>query len=225
MGFANFTIAENGEETVEKCRGTDYDMIFMDCHMPKMNGYEATKRVREIDAERNHRTIIVAMTANALKGERENCLASGMDEYIVKPIEKHVFIRVLSRWIQFKKNAGPNLVQTIDTTPLLDLKTFREITNNDHDTETELAALFASQLVLSLEKLRAHLEDGEKWKEAAHSLKGSAATIGAMQLREAASQAQEMLNAPSSQRQEILKEIEDLASATMTALRQEKLVS
>ena len=79
-------IAEDGEEAVRACRDKDYDIIFMDCQMPFMDGYEATKRIREIEGSKKH-SFIIAMTANAMKGDAQKCLDAGMDEYISKPID------------------------------------------------------------------------------------------------------------------------------------------
>jgi len=84
-----FDVAANGIETIEllKRNGADYSMIFMDCQMPEMDGYEATKIIRSGGAGNCVKDIlIIAMTANAMKGDREKCLDSGMDEYIAKPI-------------------------------------------------------------------------------------------------------------------------------------------
>ena len=88
--------AGNGEEAVRVLRTVDYDAILMDCQMPEMDGYEATRQIRR---EERHHTPIVAMTASAMAGDRERCLAAGMDDYISKPIRRHVVAAVLERWL------------------------------------------------------------------------------------------------------------------------------
>ncbi len=89
-------IANNGEEGVEKFRNNNYDLILMDVQMPKMNGYEATIEIRKIEKEKGLNPIkIIAMTANAMKGEKERCLDLGMDDYISKPFKKEDLLRVL----------------------------------------------------------------------------------------------------------------------------------
>ena len=86
LGF-DMEIAENGKVGVEKFRQNDYDIILMDINMPVMDGFQATFLIREIEKnnKQGSRTSIVAVTANALKGDKERCLAVGMDHYISKP--------------------------------------------------------------------------------------------------------------------------------------------
>ena len=101
-------IADNGLRAVEAISKTFYDLVFMDCQMPEMDGYEATKAIREMErnspAERH--MPIVAMTAHAMQGDRETCIAAGMDDYLSKPFKKDQFLMVLSRWL--KKRGFPS---------------------------------------------------------------------------------------------------------------------
>ncbi len=96
LGFANTEIANNGIEALEKIAGKSFALILMDCQMPELDGYETTKAIRE---KQNH-TPIIAMTANAMKGDREICLAAGMDDYISKPLEREILATTLSKWLQ-----------------------------------------------------------------------------------------------------------------------------
>jgi CheY-like chemotaxis protein len=90
-------LAVNGQEAVDMASTGDYDMIFMDCQMPVMDGYQATGELRALESERA-RIPIVAMTAHAMAGDRERCLEAGMDDYIAKPLGERGLREVLERW-------------------------------------------------------------------------------------------------------------------------------
>jgi CheY-like chemotaxis protein len=91
-------IAANGMEAVRILGEVRYDAVLMDCHMPEMDGFEATRAIRQNEADGRH-TPVIAMTASALSGDRERCLAAGMDDYISKPIKLHVVAAMLERWL------------------------------------------------------------------------------------------------------------------------------
>ena len=93
----SLTHAANGREAVAAAASAEFDLIFMDVQMPEMDGFEATRRIREMEATNGHRTPIVAMTAHAMAGDRERCLAAGMDDYISKPLEKAALLALLAR--------------------------------------------------------------------------------------------------------------------------------
>jgi len=100
----SITPASNGKEAFEQTHKQNFDIILMDCQMPEMDGYEATKKIRKW--EHKHKKIpavIVAVTANALKGDKEKCLAAGMDDYISKPITKNDLELILIKWITQEK--------------------------------------------------------------------------------------------------------------------------
>ncbi len=93
-------VAENGEQALSKVKsGADYDLIFMDCQMPRMDGYEASRQIREFEEGINAgtRVPIIALTANAMQGDREKCIDAGMDDYIAKPVKKDALFEMLRR--------------------------------------------------------------------------------------------------------------------------------
>lgn len=92
--------AENGEEGVEAAKKKNYDVIFMDCMMPIMDGYEATRVIRRREEEMGGHVRIVALTANAMKGDREKCLACGMDDYLSKPVTRKTLQTTLAHWVR-----------------------------------------------------------------------------------------------------------------------------
>ena len=90
-------MAPNGLAAVAMVRDTQYDLLFMDCQMPEMGGLEATATIRQAENGSRH-VPIIAMTANAMEGDREECLSAGMDDYISKPIKKSNLAEALVRW-------------------------------------------------------------------------------------------------------------------------------
>ncbi len=90
-------VANNGKEAVERCQNKTYDLIFMDCQMPEMDGYRATAELRKNELDQH--TPIIALTANALEEDRQKCLQAGMDDFVSKPFKKSDIIKVLERWL------------------------------------------------------------------------------------------------------------------------------
>lgn len=91
--------AENGEEAVNMATRTDFCLILMDCKMPVMDGIEATRRIRDYEGGSTRHTPIIALTANALAEDRQTCFEAGMDDFLSKPIQPHVLMRKLEKWL------------------------------------------------------------------------------------------------------------------------------
>ena len=99
MGF-DVHVAENGATALEMLNQERYDLIFMDCQMPVLDGYQATRRIRETEQrEASTRIPIVAMTAHAMAGDRDQCLRAGMDDYVSKPFKTEELKSILERWL------------------------------------------------------------------------------------------------------------------------------
>ncbi|MCD6364281.1 MAG: response regulator, partial [Planctomycetes bacterium] len=97
LGYRADAVA-NGMEVIESLSRRDYDLVLMDCQMPEMDGYEATRMIRDPGTPvRNHDIPIIAMTANAMKGDREKCLAAGMDDYVAKPLDPRILAEAIER--------------------------------------------------------------------------------------------------------------------------------
>ena len=99
-------VAANGREVIDMLGKVAYDLVFMDCHMPEMDGYEATVSIRQAERESGKHLSIVAMTANAMQGDREKCLSAGMDDYITKPIRREAIQEMLQKWITKNRVQG-----------------------------------------------------------------------------------------------------------------------
>lgn len=100
-------IAENGLEAVDAIATAPYDLVFMDCHMPRLDGYEATRRIRQNGAQSQYRHLpIIAITAHAMKGDQKLCLAAGMDDYLSKPCSEKQINAILKKWLPHKVKNG-----------------------------------------------------------------------------------------------------------------------
>ncbi|AFZ37912.1 response regulator receiver protein [Stanieria cyanosphaera PCC 7437] len=89
----------NGQEAIALLEEQQYDVILMDCQMPEMDGYEATRVIRQREKSQRH-TIIIGLTAHVMKGDRQKCLDAGMDDYLSKPIDLDKLIKILDNWLQ-----------------------------------------------------------------------------------------------------------------------------
>jgi CheY-like chemotaxis protein len=106
----NYTYVDtvsNGYEAIEFLQNTDYDLVLMDCQMPGLDGYETTKLIRSEESSVINRNIpVIAMTAGAMKGDREKCLQSGMNDYMTKPVNIDLLIETIEKWILRKDNVS-----------------------------------------------------------------------------------------------------------------------
>jgi signal transduction histidine kinase/CheY-like chemotaxis protein len=182
----------NGLELLKALETTHFDIILMDCQMPEMDGFAATAEIRRREGTARHTTII-AMTANALDGDSEKCIAAGMDDYLSKPVKSEVLRGKLERWTgpreKESSDAGLNESDVEDTKiNVIDssqLATLREMQEPGHaDLVTELIDLFLEETKSQLKGLhKAHVRnDAKEIRRVAHLLKGSSASVGATQM-------------------------------------------
>ncbi|HEX7152836.1 MAG TPA: response regulator [Thermoanaerobaculia bacterium] len=166
--------AANGVEAVEAVSRIDYDVVLMDCQMPEMDGFAATREIRRREGGHRH-TPIIALTANALEGDRERCVAAGMDDYLSKPLLEPELMRALARFI--------GEAEPLDAEVLANL---REVAGGDESFLGELAQLFMTDSPPRIEALRAAVErdDAEALAYAAHAFKSSSGNIGATRMHD-----------------------------------------
>jgi signal transduction histidine kinase/ActR/RegA family two-component response regulator len=106
----NCDVALNGKEAYESVLNTNYDIILMDCQMPVMDGYESTAKIRDFEGEKTH-TFIIAMTANAMDGDKKKCIESGMDDYISKPINFDNMFKIIEERMNYKEQNSKSIAK------------------------------------------------------------------------------------------------------------------
>ena len=176
---AEVTIANNGAEALERIADANFDAVLMDCQMPVMDGFTATRRIRELELSSGAKRLpIIALTANVMSEDREKCLAAGMDAHLGKPIEPAQVIEALGRFLRAPATA-----------PAIDRGALKVLTGGDAQFERELAETFVSSGDQCLAEIIAALKasDFDTVRKRAHSLKGASANIHARELSQAAS--------------------------------------
>ncbi|HZF16476.1 MAG TPA: PAS domain-containing protein [Steroidobacteraceae bacterium] len=185
-------LARNGLEAIDAWQKGSYDLILMDCQMPVMDGFEATRGIRKLERH-GKRVPIVALTANALASDRNNCLAAGMDEHLAKPLE---FERLENCLAQFLSTRTPRPAEESAPTPgtvaaepaPVDLAALRNLVGDDAEFQRELIETFIASGDATLAQIvdALNTNDLAAVRKSAHSLKGASANIRAQALSNAA---------------------------------------
>ena len=180
-------VAADGLEAVRALQATSYDVVFMDVQMPKMDGFEATKFIRDPNSPvSDHNVPIIAMTAHAMKGDREKCLEAGMDDYVSKPIKARELEEALDR--QLRRQGTRRLAARVhrgepDTTAFDKASTLARL-DADEALLREVLAVFVQDAQCQIEALKRQVArgDAERVRRQAHTLKGAAGNAGAVAL-------------------------------------------
>jgi CheY-like chemotaxis protein/HPt (histidine-containing phosphotransfer) domain-containing protein len=184
LGYRADLVA-NGVEALAALREADYDVVLMDCEMPEMDGYEATRRIRQPGTgTRNPQIPIIALTADAISGDREKCLAAGMNDYLAKPIRAEQLAGALEKWLNCP--AGNAEHSAARQTPargelVFNLEELLKRLMGDQVLARNLITGFLNDVPMQLIILKNRLEAGDARavKLQAHTLKGAAATVAA----------------------------------------------
>ena len=212
-------IAENGIVALQALSERAYAVVLMDCQMPELDGYETAREIRVRERDGATHIPIIAMTANSMKGERERCLAAGMDDYLTKPLRSRTLMDALERWVSDdvpvpqSPGAAPQL--------LLDEAVIAELETLGADVLTSLHAQYFEETAAVVGALREGAAQGDDAGVAsgAHALKGTSATVGAALVSQIAAELETIAKAGDlSGAGELLDQLAEALPRTRTAL-------
>jgi PAS domain S-box-containing protein len=225
MGYHDIDTAENGKLAMEAVAKTHYAMVLMDCQMPVMDGFVATRLIRAGEQNSGRHTPIVAMTANAIQGDREACLAAGMDDYLAKPIGPKALQDMLLRWIAppsgpvfaAKNSHNDNTTVVATNDKVLNYDRITEICGDDMATYHSILEIFMLQSAAIIGQIEhaISMKDTTRLQLVSHELAGSAANMGADQLH---GQARKMEQAATSQDLSLAKPLVEAMRKALEAL-------
>ncbi len=183
-------VVDNGQLALAALSRKNYDVVLMDCQMPELDGYAATREVRRAEGDVRH-TWIIAMTANSLEGDRDKCLAAGMDDYVSKPVKPDNLARALGRFVGTLPEAPlVRSVEPLEHDDVIDpsaLASFREMDDQGEDLLGTLIETFLKNTPLVIGEANAAIarHSAPQLERAAHTLKGSCSNFGAERMRAA----------------------------------------
>jgi CheY-like chemotaxis protein/HPt (histidine-containing phosphotransfer) domain-containing protein len=186
-------IVANGKDAVKAMENVRYDVVLMDCQMPEVDGYEATREIRSLRSNvLDHNVPIIAMTAHAMKGDREKCLAAGMVDYISKPINPEKLLEMIEKWLTKDEKLQTDEVRG-NVSPadnVFDSAGFFDRLMGDKDLAFEILDGFLANVPFTFRALKEALDSGDAKlvRQRAHSLKGASGNVGAVALEKIAYQ-------------------------------------
>jgi signal transduction histidine kinase/DNA-binding response OmpR family regulator len=193
LGYSADAVA-NGKEAVNALEMIPYDIVLMDCQMPEMDGYEATGEIRNPESKvLDHMVPVIAMTANAMQGDREKCLEAGMDDYLTKPVKPQELSDMLEKWLTKQDSSQQKETTVQDIEPVQDIFDKAGLLDRlmgDEKLANEIFGEFLEDVPRKFIALKEALDNGDAGlvQREAHTLKGASANIGAVALQEMAYQ-------------------------------------
>jgi len=189
-------VVSDGAQAVKALESAHYDLVLMDMHMPEMDGIEATRMIRhQRSAVRDHSLPIIAMTANAMQSDREQCIAAGMNDYVSKPVSPEVLLSVLKKWLRaetdissLEKLADPPLHADGNEVAVWDRIALLGRLMGDYELATTIVEGFLADIPSQLQTLGELLQadDVSGTRRQSHSIKGAAASVGGERMRKVA---------------------------------------
>jgi two-component system, sensor histidine kinase and response regulator len=187
-------VADNGREALSALERETFDLILMDIQMPEMDGFEATAAIREKEKSTGVRIPLIAMTAHAMKGDRERCLDAGMDEYISKPINAATLFAVIDNVAATPAAIAADMPAQESQDDIMDMEEVMERVGDDMELLTDMAELFLDDCPRLMSEIRESItrQDSKVLEHSAHTLKGSASNFSAASVVEAAFRLEQM---------------------------------
>ncbi len=191
LGFRADAVA-NGWEAVKALESIPYDLVLMDCQMPEMDGYEATRWIRNFQSGViNHEIPIIAMTARAMQGDREECIDAGMDDYLSKPVNASSLREMLDKYLFTDSDSTSDPEDQKDNTSQavpVNINRIQETSDGDHEFERELIEIFLTdnEQRLTVLETAVHGQDADGIRREAHTMKGSCSNMGAQPMQKIA---------------------------------------
>jgi len=198
LGYRADAVAD-GKEAIDALRRLPYDLVLMDCQMPEVDGFEATRRIRSGQSQvLNPGIPIIAVTANAMKGDRERSLAAGMDDHLSKPVQPEELARALDHWLTKTLDGDNGYGAVLDASVpsessreagaeevIFDREGFMERVMGDESLAKRLTNRFLADMPVQIEKLKATIGAGDSLLagQQAHQIKGTAANLGGLSLQ------------------------------------------
>ncbi len=197
LGYhADFVV--NGEQALAMLSQQNYDIVLMDCQMPVIDGYTATQELRRREGSNRH-TVVIALTANAMPEDREKCLASGMDDYISKPINLSLLNALLQRWTgsRVEISGVEGIIYTAEPSSLpVNLTRLEEVTRGNKSRQQRLLEIFVENAQTDIQAiaLAIPINDYSTLEQKAHRLKGSSANVGVTYISDLAAELEILLH-------------------------------
>ena len=196
---AKVTTARSGMQAIDQAALNSFDIIFMDLHMPGIDGHQTTQRIREISSGKQ--PVIVALTANAMPNEKDKVIRSGMNGILIKPVSDAILQKVINQWVLKRpisplENISNSSKKELNDDAIFSIEAAKEFTGNNETLAYELFNMLRAELTKYSQDISAAIQnnDLEELRNQAHRLHGSSRCCGTRELKEASSHIENLIN-------------------------------